>query len=226
MALEDLTGVKYVSDLNEAWPLGTDTPDAGDDHIRGIKNVLKRTFPNLTGPVTRTQGDLNLGSVPSGSIMVFLQEAAPLGWTRLPGLADTSMLRIVKSTDPGGILGGTDDPVLNDKVVSHVHTYTGTSGNDSPGHVHVVSGSTNTVGDHVHGIPAAATTAAAGVGATVSGVGPTTTMPAGVHAHTFSVTSGAATTNHKHTFAGTTAAPADTATWTPRYIDSIVCVKD
>lgn len=42
MPLEDLTGSdKFPDDLNAAWPLGSDSPSEGDNHLRGIKNVLR-----------------------------------------------------------------------------------------------------------------------------------------------------------------------------------------
>ena len=58
--LEDLTGgSKYIDDLVATNPLSNDAKSEGDDHIRGVKNVLKNTFPNVTGPVTATQTELN-----------------------------------------------------------------------------------------------------------------------------------------------------------------------
>jgi hypothetical protein len=61
MSLEDLTGNKYINSLVSTNPVGsTDTKSQGDDHIRGIKNILLKTFPNLTGPVTATQAELNI----------------------------------------------------------------------------------------------------------------------------------------------------------------------
>jgi hypothetical protein len=77
MPLENLVGNKFISDLNPNWPAGTDLPDAGDDHLRGIKNVLQKTFPNLNGPVNLTDEDLNRGSVPAGSVMPFYMSASP-----------------------------------------------------------------------------------------------------------------------------------------------------
>jgi hypothetical protein len=42
MPLENLEGPDvFIDDLNNAWPLGSDTPAEGDDHLRGIKNVLR-----------------------------------------------------------------------------------------------------------------------------------------------------------------------------------------
>lgn len=50
----------YISDLNSAWPLGTDVKSAGDDHFRNIKATLLTTFPSITGAVTATHTELNL----------------------------------------------------------------------------------------------------------------------------------------------------------------------
>ena len=59
MALEDLTGTKYIDDLNSSNPAAGDNVSEGDDHIRGIKNVLKTTFPNIDGAVNATDTDLS-----------------------------------------------------------------------------------------------------------------------------------------------------------------------
>jgi len=62
MGLEDIESPgKYLDDLDSANPVGaTDTLNETDNHLRGIKNVLKLTFPNITGPITSTQTELNL----------------------------------------------------------------------------------------------------------------------------------------------------------------------
>lgn len=61
MSLEDLTGSKYINSLVVTNPDGaTDPKSQGDDHIRGIKNTVKNTFPSITGPVTATQDELNI----------------------------------------------------------------------------------------------------------------------------------------------------------------------
>jgi hypothetical protein len=59
MALEDLTGTKYLDDLVATNPAAGDNVSAGDDHIRGIKNVLKLTFPNVDAAVNATPTELN-----------------------------------------------------------------------------------------------------------------------------------------------------------------------
>ena len=59
MALEDLTGTKYLDDLVATNPAAGDNVSDGDDHIRGIKNVLKLTFPNVDAAVNATPTELN-----------------------------------------------------------------------------------------------------------------------------------------------------------------------
>ena len=56
MALE--TGT-YISDLVSTNPVGTDTLDKADDHLRLIKSTVKATFPNITGVVNATHTELN-----------------------------------------------------------------------------------------------------------------------------------------------------------------------
>ena len=66
MALDDLTGTKYLDDLVATNPAAGDDVSEGDDHIRGIKNVLKTTFPSIDGAITATDTELNyVGGVTS-----------------------------------------------------------------------------------------------------------------------------------------------------------------
>lgn len=62
MSLEDLTGSnKFITNLVNTNPLSADDRREGDDHIRGIKNVLHNTFPQLDGPVDFTAADMTAG---------------------------------------------------------------------------------------------------------------------------------------------------------------------
>lgn len=56
MPLESAT---YLSDLNSSNPANTDSLSQADSHLRLIKSTVKNTFPNITGPVTATQAQLN-----------------------------------------------------------------------------------------------------------------------------------------------------------------------
>lgn len=57
-----MTGTdKFINAFVNTNPVGaTDPKSQGDDHLRGIKNILINTFPNITGAVTATQAQLNL----------------------------------------------------------------------------------------------------------------------------------------------------------------------
>ena len=49
----------YISDLNSNWPAIGDLVSQGDDHLRGIKYVIKNTFPNINNVVTASDEELN-----------------------------------------------------------------------------------------------------------------------------------------------------------------------
>jgi Chaperone of endosialidase len=60
MALEDLTGSdKFIDALVPSNPEYQDDRRQGDDHIRGVKNVLANSFPNIDAPVTATPARLS-----------------------------------------------------------------------------------------------------------------------------------------------------------------------
>jgi len=56
MALESVT---HISDLVASNPVLTDSRSEGDDHIRNIKDVLLRDFPNINAIVSSTPAELN-----------------------------------------------------------------------------------------------------------------------------------------------------------------------
>jgi len=61
MALESLTDVTvFITNLVKTNPTDSDDAFDGDDHIRGIKNVLQNTFPKLSGQASMTPAELNL----------------------------------------------------------------------------------------------------------------------------------------------------------------------
>jgi hypothetical protein len=254
MPLEDLVGAKSIDALNADWPAGSDLPDAGDNHIRGIKNVLKRTFPNVTGPITLTQDQLNRGVVPVGTRTVFYMAAPPVGWQRVVGLLATNCLRVVATLDPGGVSGGTDDPVVNSKVAAHNHgVQTGTTAVEAAGHTHGISilttgasvnhthsGTTN-VGDaahsHVNGVSVSGGFGVqSGAGYALSGgvTGQTsiahqhsfiTSGQSADHAHSVSGRTGAPEAGHTHPFSVPANNNVGAASWSPRYLDVILCER-
>lgn len=139
MALESAS---FISQLNAANPLSTDTVSQADDHLRLIKNVLKNTFPNLSAPVTATPDQLN-NPVPVGFIGMWsgAVNAIPSGWALCNGTNGTPDLRdrfIVGAgnTYAVGNTGGAASVTLSESQI--------------PGHTHVISATTGAAGAHTH----------------------------------------------------------------------------
>lgn len=239
----------YIDDLQPQWPASTDAVSAGDDHIRLIKAVLQNTFPNISGPVTASDVSLSRGAIPLASITVFYQASAPAGWTRVDPAASSS-LRVVPTGSPGGITGGSDDPILNAKIPAHYHAISFTSGDQNVNHQHDLKGWTKGESYHTHSVNlntssvsvvtnqgsipsggAAGNAALTGANAgthyhTVSGK----TSAGGTHVHElYGLSTGDQTVSHAHEIKGDSATPTITeiggtlGTWRPRYLDVILC---
>jgi hypothetical protein len=138
----------YINSLIPDWPTGSDFPSDGDDHIRGIKNVLKQTFPKLTGPITLTQDEINSGSklLEPGTVCLFYQNKAPTGWQRVNPSVGNRMI-IITSGGAGLEGGGPDEPTFNNKTPYHNHLVSGGTGVENANHSH---GVTLAGGDHQH----------------------------------------------------------------------------
>jgi microcystin-dependent protein len=153
MALESAT---YINDLNASNPASSDSLKEADDHLRLVKQVIKNTFPNITGPVTAAQGALN-SPFPVGGIIMWSGSIAsiPSGWTLCNGTA-------VTRSDGSGTI--TPPDLRNRFIVGAGDTYAvaATGGATSvtlatanlPSHNHTVSvsGSTGAAGSHSHGV--------------------------------------------------------------------------
>jgi hypothetical protein len=237
MGLETAT---TISGLQSTNPTLSDPLGQGDDHLRLVKSVLKSQFPGVggqgfasvinakeaelnylvgvTSPIQTQLNTLSAAVIPAGTRMVFAQAAAPSGWTKLTTWAN-HMLRVVSGTGGGSFTG--DSPILNDTVVSHTHTVT--TGVESATHTHTFTTSSN--GDHVHTYNANNSTSQSaqsqGGGIAVGVVG-ANTGTAGAHTHTGTT----AVDTGSHTHSGTTAVPGTVGTWTPSYLDTIVCSKN
>lgn len=147
-----------ISDLDTLWPLPGDFVQEGDDHLRLIKTVLKATFPGsgglgFTEVIAATETEINYlqglsGNIqsqidsisaasgieiPSGSVMLFKQAAAPVGWTQI-ATDDNSMLRMVSGV--GGGAGGTDTPINFDATHTHTTSAHTLTLNEIPSHSH------------------------------------------------------------------------------------------
>lgn len=161
MAIETAS---YISDLNSSNPPGSDPVGQADDHIRLLKSVLKTTFPNITGPVSATQLQLNTGTVPTGAILLWSGSttSVPSGWALCNGQTVAKVDGSGNITTPDltnkfvvcagtsyavGATGGaaSNTPTItvtnqavtltSNQIPSHTHTATVTD----PGHNHTIS---------------------------------------------------------------------------------------
>jgi hypothetical protein len=217
----------FIGDLDRNYPLGGDPISQGDNHITLIKKVLQQTFPGAAGngfkkAIIATEDELNFLdginsniantlstlqgdvaslrtrlSAPTGTRMVFHQVSAPTGWAQVTTFSN-HMLRVVSTA--GGGSGGTDSPILNSKVPSHTHTFSGTTGTDYPDHTHQYGASMQNIRRNGND-----DRDAAGLWATY--------------------TTGGANQRHQHDFSGTTAGNVSASNWTPQYVDMILAQK-
>lgn len=225
MGLEDLTGSsKYIDDLVVTNPVGaTDAKSAGDDHIRGIKNVLKNSFPGVTGAVTATHTELNLlDGATSGAVMltgrklVFYESSAPTGWTQDTAVND-KVLRVTSST--GGGSGGSWT-ISGISVDSHILTEA-----ELPAHTHD-SGTLATASDGAHTHTEDGIESDPGFGSIRAGDDfalrtAQNTSSAGAHTHTITGATASAGGGSGHGHDLTVG-----SLWRPAYYDVIICTKD
>ena len=115
--------------------------------LTGLVNVSSTTFTGTT-----FAGNLNgtWSQLPAGTRLAFHQAAAPTGWTQdsTAGLND-SMLRMVSGV--GGGSGGSDSAIENSKSMpAHSHSFSGSfSGNALGNHTHTDAGHSHGMGYRV-----------------------------------------------------------------------------
>ena len=222
-----------IEDLQSEWPLGGDPTNQGDNHLRLIKNVLKLQFPGAEGngfatPIIATEEEINWltglsGNVqeqfdalsgrvddlegvlnaPQGTALLFYQSAAPLGWTQDDTMQDF-MVRTVGAS--GGGSGGADSPIVNDKVPGHDHPLSG--------------GSTVANGSHTHTLSVDA------------GALEAFTFDSTGNAHGVARFGGGSAAvadaggDHTHMLQGSCGDNSGASDWRPKYINTIIAVKD
>ena len=127
MPLEPIEGPgTHPDDLNTAWPLGTDSKNEGDNHLRGIKSVIANTLIKLTGgAVDGPLYDSYEPILPVGSIIPYagLRADIPSNWVECDGANGTpdlrsTYLRGIADTDEAGDFGGSN--TVTD-VPEHTH---------------------------------------------------------------------------------------------------------
>jgi hypothetical protein len=128
MALET---AQYISQLNPANPLSTDSVSQSDDHLRTIKLALTNTFPNLDGPVMATPAQLS-NPVPKGAILMWSGDliAIPLGYGLCDGTQGTPDLRnrFVIGAGDTYVPNATGGSANTGAFGSHLHTINNAGG--------------------------------------------------------------------------------------------------
>lgn len=114
----------YISDLNATYPTSTDSKSEGDNHLRLIKAAIKATFPNVTGPVTKTQAQLNAtssgdvvgpASTTDNTIVRYDGTTGKLIQSSSATLDDSAGLAGITSVN-GGQLAGLRNRIINGKM--------------------------------------------------------------------------------------------------------------
>lgn len=137
----------------------------GAIYTKTVSGVSELFYQDSDGTVVQLTAGGVLNNFPSGTKMVFMQAAAPTGWT-LDATNDDVVLRI-NGTAGGGTGGSwTVAGLTNADEAAHTHTFSTTSGGvntsgpfnlDSGGasqhaHTHTVSGTTDAGSAHTHAI--------------------------------------------------------------------------
>lgn len=135
MGLETAT---YVSDLNSAWPLGSDQKSTADDHIRLIKSVLQATivggtftgtFTGFTGTVTGTctwyrSGNIVLLSFPNTNST---SNATSFTMTGLPSaIQPATLTQMVTLPNTAMLDGSANQGSANNAIQAQITASSGT----------------------------------------------------------------------------------------------------
>jgi hypothetical protein len=202
--------------MTGALPMGTKRITGMADAIADTDAVTKQQLDDIAGGV--------VFDVPSGTVMVFYQAAAPFGWTQSTAHNDKA-LRVVAGVGggSGGTHGLTAPPSQAHAHAETVHVHVGGA------HTHGAGGTTGAVQltesqipSHTHNY----TYTVPGSGGGLWAVATTATGGNGAHEH-----SGGGTTSSAGAVNTTSSAASNTSTVTPdsflpKYIDVIICVKD
>lgn len=99
-----LETASYINQLDAANPLGSDPIASGDDHIRLVKSAVKATFPNITGPVTLNQDQINVLPTEVNAVGASVASLSSSTTTAIATKAD----KTITITATGGLTGGGD----------------------------------------------------------------------------------------------------------------------
>jgi len=231
-----MTGQLKAATGTAAAPGITFGSDTNSGFYRKSADVIGVTVGGSeVGTFTSTSGGGVVDAFPSGTTMLFVQTAAPTGWTKSTA-HDDKALRVVSGTASSGGTTAfssvlTSRTILEANLPAHTHTGSGTTGNNSVDHTHTWSGTTSTGGAHTHTVTTATTSgsfAVGGVSGYNEGTQSQTTSSSGSHSHTVSGTTSGVSANHTHTFSFTSdSTGSGTAMdFAIQYVDTIIAVKD
>jgi hypothetical protein len=123
-----IESAQYISQLDPANPLSTDSVSQSDDHLRTIKLALKNTFPLLDAPVPLTAAQLSY-PVPKGVIVLWSGAIVdiPLGYALCDGTNGTPNLldKFVVGAGSTYAVADTGGDVNTAMAGSHTHTING-----------------------------------------------------------------------------------------------------
>jgi hypothetical protein len=122
------------------------------------------------------------------------------------------MLRVVNTAGNG--VGGSSDPILNNVVPSHTHGFS--TGTQSANHNHGISDPTHRHDIRLHWTAASAPGQLSGRENNFAATRVSEYASTGISTGTNSVS---------HTHSGTTDNGSSQTSWTPRYINMIICTK-
>ena len=216
-----------IEDLDNSWPLGGDSLNKGDDHVRLIKSVLQSQFPgvDLKGfkiPIITTEDELNFISGVTSNVQTQFNDLGVRVSANEDALAKliepgTAMVFYQAAAPTGWTLDA--DTALDNHMMRVVRVnggtkFTGDSPilNDKiPTHSH--GASSNSTGAHTHPYNQGTTVGGngwldGGDGAVNGTVGKTTSS-SGNHSHTITVNNNSGGSS-----------------WEPSYANMIVCTKD
>lgn len=157
----------------------------------------------VAGTLATTNG--RVSALPAGTVMMFVQTAAPTGWTKDTTHNDKAIRIVTGTASSGGSTAFTS--VFAARTITQANL---------PVHTHTFSGTTTTDGAHTHTYTEAPALFGVNTGAT--------SMPRGSK---FTANTGSSG-SHSHTYSGTTASIGSGSTWdfAVQYVDLIAASKD
>jgi hypothetical protein len=169
------------------------------------------TSTGITFGDATTQSTAATAFAPSGTVMLFVQTAAPTGWTKSTTHNDKALRVVSGSVTTGGSVAFTT--AFGTPAVSGSVSVSGTVGN------HTLT--TAELAAHSHGFTAAPLGNAAGTG----GPGRANTSPC-FPTTTFNTNNAGSGSSHNHSFSGSGSLSSATATINVSYVDVIIATKN